>query len=260
MAALLDGPHVRTDPRRRRLRAIAGDRRPQAQARQHARHAAAAAADLPVVADLSRRAARRTRRRCAHGGHRTRRSPAAGRLGTLRLRRSGARHRRRHDAECRVQRALSKASPPGASATATTGSNGRASEFRAWSRRVAARFGYEVRHLPVGPDDPEVGSPSSSPSSAVQRSAAKRRSHECRLERSGGSANSLPALSLVVLIGATGSGKSTFASAHFAATEVLSSDDCRALVSDDENDQSAPPVTPSTCSTTSPANGSPADG
>ncbi|MFF2848415.1 polynucleotide kinase-phosphatase [Streptomyces sp. NPDC058001] len=46
-------------------------------------------------------------------------------------------------------------------------------------------------------------------------------------------------LSLVVLIGATGSGKSTFARRHFKATEVLSSDFCRGLVSDDENDQSA---------------------
>lgn len=46
-------------------------------------------------------------------------------------------------------------------------------------------------------------------------------------------------LSLVVLIGATGSGKSTFAARHFKPTEVLSSDFCRALVSDDENDQSA---------------------
>lgn len=46
-------------------------------------------------------------------------------------------------------------------------------------------------------------------------------------------------LSLVVLIGATGSGKSTFARAHFKATEVISSDFCRGLVADDENDQSA---------------------
>jgi protein phosphatase len=49
----------------------------------------------------------------------------------------------------------------------------------------------------------------------------------------------VPALSLVVLIGTTGSGKSTFAHRHFAPTEVLSSDACRGLVSDDENDQSA---------------------
>lgn len=46
-------------------------------------------------------------------------------------------------------------------------------------------------------------------------------------------------LSLVVLIGATGSGKSTFARRHFKPTEVLSSDYCRGLVADDENDQSA---------------------
>ncbi|MFD8980722.1 polynucleotide kinase-phosphatase [Streptomyces sp. NPDC059564] len=46
-------------------------------------------------------------------------------------------------------------------------------------------------------------------------------------------------LSLVVLIGATGSGKSTFARKHFKPTEVLSSDYCRGLVADDENDQSA---------------------
>src|ERR671933_1651915 len=49
----------------------------------------------------------------------------------------------------------------------------------------------------------------------------------------------LPDLSLVVLIGPSGSGKSTFARQHFKTTEVLSSDFCRALVSDDENDQAA---------------------
>ncbi|KOG27442.1 MULTISPECIES: polynucleotide kinase-phosphatase [Streptomyces] len=46
-------------------------------------------------------------------------------------------------------------------------------------------------------------------------------------------------LSLVVLVGATGSGKSTFARRHFKPTEVVSSDFCRGLVADDENDQSA---------------------
>lgn len=49
----------------------------------------------------------------------------------------------------------------------------------------------------------------------------------------------LPDPSLVVLIGASGSGKSTFARSHFLATEVISSDFCRGLVADDENDQSA---------------------
>ncbi|WP_425582383.1 polynucleotide kinase-phosphatase, partial [Streptomyces synnematoformans] len=49
----------------------------------------------------------------------------------------------------------------------------------------------------------------------------------------------IPDLCLVVLIGTTGSGKSTFARRHFKPTEVLSSDFCRGLVADDENDQSA---------------------
>jgi protein phosphatase len=48
----------------------------------------------------------------------------------------------------------------------------------------------------------------------------------------------IPDFALVVLIGSTGSGKSTFAARHFAATEVISSDHCRGLVSDDATDQS----------------------
>src|ERR1700730_15958621 len=48
---------------------------------------------------------------------------------------------------------------------------------------------------------------------------------------------SIPKLSLVILIGPSGSGKSTFARQHFLPTEVLSSDACRALVSDEENNQ-----------------------
>ncbi|MFI7383977.1 polynucleotide kinase-phosphatase [Streptomyces sp. NPDC049813] len=59
------------------------------------------------------------------------------------------------------------------------------------------------------------------------------------VERTGGRALPVTDLSLVVLVGASGSGKSTFARAHFAHTEVISSDFCRGLVADDENDQSA---------------------
>src|SRR6516165_1989987 len=47
----------------------------------------------------------------------------------------------------------------------------------------------------------------------------------------------IPKLSIVVLIGPSGSGKSTFARKHFLPTEVLSSDTCRAMVSDEENNQ-----------------------
>ncbi len=48
----------------------------------------------------------------------------------------------------------------------------------------------------------------------------------------------LPGLSLVVLVGISGAGKSSFARKHFLPTEVISSDYCRALVCDNENDLS----------------------
>src|SRR5918998_2683757 len=51
----------------------------------------------------------------------------------------------------------------------------------------------------------------------------------------------IPELSLVALVGPSGCGKSTFARRHFRATQVLSSDFCRGLVADDENDQAATP-------------------
>ena len=49
----------------------------------------------------------------------------------------------------------------------------------------------------------------------------------------------IPELSLVVLIGPSGCGKSSLGRKYFLPTEVVSSDFCRGLVSDDENDQSA---------------------
>ena len=52
----------------------------------------------------------------------------------------------------------------------------------------------------------------------------------------------IPELALVVLVGVSGSGKSTFAARHFKPTQVISSDFCRGLVADDENDQSVTAV------------------
>jgi predicted kinase len=49
----------------------------------------------------------------------------------------------------------------------------------------------------------------------------------------------LPAFCLVVMVGISGSGKSTFTRRHFLPTQILSSDSFRSLVSDDPNDQSA---------------------
>ena len=49
----------------------------------------------------------------------------------------------------------------------------------------------------------------------------------------------VPELAVVALVGPSGSGKSSFARKHFRPTEVLSSDFCRGLVSDEENSQAA---------------------
>ena len=49
----------------------------------------------------------------------------------------------------------------------------------------------------------------------------------------------LPNDAMVLLIGASGAGKTTFAARHFLPTEVLSSDEMRAMVADDPHDQAA---------------------
>jgi protein phosphatase len=47
----------------------------------------------------------------------------------------------------------------------------------------------------------------------------------------------VPKRSAIVLVGASGSGKTTFARRHFLRTQIISSDECRALLTDDENHQ-----------------------
>ena len=49
----------------------------------------------------------------------------------------------------------------------------------------------------------------------------------------------IPKTALVLLVGASGSGKSSFAKKHFAQYETVSSDACRGIVSNDENNQAA---------------------
>jgi len=65
----------------------------------------------------------------------------------------------------------------------------------------------------------------------------------------------VPELSLVVLIGVSGSGKSTFGRVHFRPTEVISSDFCRGLVPTMRT-TSTPRRRRSSCCITSPASGS----
>lgn len=52
----------------------------------------------------------------------------------------------------------------------------------------------------------------------------------------------IPPGALVLLVGPSGSGKTTYAGVHFKRTEVVSSDVCRALVSDDETNMDATPA------------------
>jgi len=60
-----------------------------------------------------------------------------------------------------------------------------------------------------------------------------------RLVERAGDVLALPGDALIVLIGAAGCGKSTFAARRFLPTQIVSSDECRALVSDAEDDSRA---------------------
>ena len=126
-------------------------------------------------------------------------------------------------------------------------------EFADWARRVAAAHGYDVRLLPVGTDDPEVGPPTQMAAVHPQRAdqPADRTHGQRRMSTDAAPAagtprtrrcSPIPELALVVLVGISGSGKSSFARRHFRPTQVLSSDACRGMVADDENDQAATPA------------------
>src|SRR5437763_7919270 len=52
----------------------------------------------------------------------------------------------------------------------------------------------------------------------------------------------IPLDALVLLVGPSGAGKTTYAKTNFARTEIVSSDECRALVSDDEMNMDATPA------------------
>ena len=129
-----------------------------------------------------------------------------------------ARDGRRDDAERRVQRPL-RDLPAGHFRHRDHRFEWTRAEFGAWADGVAERFGYgfaSCRSVPT-----------------IPRSGRRRR------WRSSADEVTLPELSLVVMVGTTGSGKSTFARTNFKPTEVLSSDFFRGLVADDENDQAA---------------------
>ena len=174
--------------------------------------------------DLPRRPAGRAGRRGADGGHR---APGPGpdpRPRAGRVRRGHARHRRRHHPQRRIQRPLRHAGTRRGTAPGPP--------LRVDQGRIP-RLGRPGRRRLRVPGQVPARRP---------RAPAGRPAHPAGRLRAGGEPVTelkVPELSLVVLIGVTGSGKSTFARAHFKPTEVISSDFCRGLVADDENDQSA---------------------
>ena len=52
----------------------------------------------------------------------------------------------------------------------------------------------------------------------------------------------IPRNTLVILVGPAGCGKSSFAAKHFQSTQIVSSDECRALICDDPGNQRVTPL------------------
>ena len=207
----------------RRVAPGAGDRDPAAAPGPDARLPTRPAGAPAVLGDLPRRPAGGPRRGGLDGGRRARRPATAAGAGAERLRPRPSDVGASHHPERRAQRALPE--PRGRRDAAPR------PPFRVDPARVpgvGGRDGDGVRlHRPVrarGRGRPRGGSPD--PAGRVP-------------EGDRMTELAVPELSLVCLVGASGSGKSTFARQHFAPFEVLSSDFFRGLVSNDENDQSA---------------------
>ncbi len=94
-------------------------------------------------------------------------------------------------------------------------------EFAAWAERAAATYGYRVTIAASATPTPRYGHPD--PAGGVPTVTELK----------------IPSMGLVLLVGVSGSGKTTFAAQHFTPWQVVSSDYCRGLVADDPNDQSA---------------------
>ncbi len=116
-------------------------------------------------------------------------------------------------------------------ATPTTASSGTAPSSPRGPSRVAADHGYAVELRGIGEPDDATGTPTQlAVFTRGGLTTTTARPHP-RCPPEGWWCSS----------GCPGSGKSTFAREHFRPTEVVSSDFCRGLVADDENDQSATP-------------------
>jgi hypothetical protein len=109
-----------------------------------------------------------------------------------------------------------------------------AQEFADWTTAVGDRHGYAVRLLGVGDEDPDVGTPSQmavSPGGRRRERHERRAAHRRRPRPVPGRADRGERL-----------GQEHLRPPALPTTQVLSSDACRGLVADDENDQSATPA------------------